>query len=100
MTPLERKALGTIPLTYACVESFYDDSHAGSVSQCLKVLCLSHERMRMELEGAEVLREDAEREIAVLKSRVEELEQALRYAARCSTLMMVEDTARGMGVIS
>lgn len=31
--------------------------------------------------------------------RIEELEQALRYAASCSTLEMVRDTARGMGVI-
>ena len=34
-----------------------------------------------------------------LKRRVAELEKALRYAADCSTLGMVKDTARGMGVI-
>lgn len=33
------------------------------------------------------------------ESRVRELEKALRYAAECSTLAMVRDTARGMGVI-
>lgn len=31
--------------------------------------------------------------------RIKELEQALKYAADCSTLEMVKDTARGMGVI-
>jgi hypothetical protein len=31
--------------------------------------------------------------------RILNLERALRYAAECSTLEMVRDTARGMGVI-
>jgi len=55
MTPLQRKALACSPLTRETVESFYDGSHAGTAEQCLKALCASHERLRMELEGAEVL---------------------------------------------
>lgn len=37
--------------------------------------------------------------LVAANNRVRELEHALRYAADCSTLEMVRDVARGMGVI-
>lgn len=40
-----------------------------------------------------------ESELVKARDRVRELEHALRYAAECSTLEMVRDVARGMGVI-
>ncbi len=133
MTPLERKSLGTVPMTKAAVESFYDVLCRSETETAVRVrkLCISHERLRAELEGAEALiEEDSKRNEQPCESngfglcmvhpacamvgtshrelwtkadgmakRIKELEQALRYAARCSTLLMVEDTARGMGVI-
>jgi hypothetical protein len=35
----------------------------------------------------------------IATAKIVALEKALRYAAECSTLEMVRDTARGMGVI-
>ena len=70
MTNLQRAALGRLPLTEATVASFYDGTHAGSAAQCLKALCESHERLRAELEGMEVILADAEREVDRLKARL------------------------------
>lgn len=55
MTKLQRKALTTYPLSKETVESFYDGSHSGTEKQCLRALCESHERLRAEVEGAEIL---------------------------------------------
>ena len=41
----------------------------------------------------------AHQRIDIMTARIEQLEKALRYAADCSTLEMVRDAARGMGVI-
>jgi hypothetical protein len=67
MTDLQRQALATVPLSAATVESFYDGSHSGTEKQCLRALCKSHERLRAELEGAELLlKEDEERRKSAL----------------------------------
>lgn len=55
MTPLQRKALASLALSQATVESFYDGTRSGTAEQCLKALCISHERLRAEVQGAEIL---------------------------------------------
>ena len=67
MTNLEKRALARVPLSYETVESFWDGSRSGTAEQCLKALCESHERLRAELEGSEILRADAEKEVVNLK---------------------------------
>ncbi len=64
MTPLERKALATPPMSKEAVEFFYDVLCRSETETAARVrkLCLSHERLRMELEGAEVLLADAKRQ--------------------------------------
>jgi hypothetical protein len=57
MTDLDRQALATTPLPKGAVAAIFgmtgikDAGHA----HIIKKLCLSHERLRMELEGAEKL---------------------------------------------
>jgi hypothetical protein len=79
MTPLQSRALGRLPLSEATVESFYDGTRSGTAEQCLKALCESHERLRAELEGAEVLYLDVTKDLNAaqadflrLNARVEE----------------------------
>lgn len=55
MTNLQKSALASLPLTAATIESFWDGSRSGTAEQCLRALCISHERLRAELQGAEVL---------------------------------------------
>jgi len=60
VTHLQRRALAITPLSAETVQSFYDGTRSGTAEQCLKSLCESHERLRAELQGAEVLLKDAE----------------------------------------
>ena len=54
MTKLEQAALTTIPLFAAVVEEMYGDCRFDITKrECIKALCESHERLRMELAGAE-----------------------------------------------
>jgi len=69
MTPLEKRAMARTPMTYDTVESFWNGSRSGTAEQCLKALCESHERLRAELEGSEILRADAEKELAAMKAK-------------------------------
>lgn len=56
MNQLQRRALARLPFKVATVEAFYNDVYGGETARrCLKALCESHERLRMELEGAELL---------------------------------------------
>lgn len=64
MTELEKAALGTVALSKETVQSFYDGSHSGTAEQCLKALCRSHERLRAEIEGAEILLKEQQEEAA------------------------------------
>ncbi len=52
---LNRRALANVPLTKETVQSFWDGTRSGTPEQCLLALCISHERLRMELAGAEKL---------------------------------------------
>ena len=54
MTPLTRAALATVPLKPDVVQHLHDCAHSIATSS-VKALCVSHERLRMELEGAEKL---------------------------------------------
>ena len=63
MTKLQRKALAITPLTEDKIEEIYNN-HSGingsisGLSKFVQKLCESHERLRMELQGAEKLLAD------------------------------------------
>ncbi len=68
MTNLTRDALACVPLPEETVRGFYDRSRSCEISERnLKALCASHERLRAELQGAEILIAD----LADEPSRVE-----------------------------
>lgn len=56
---LQSDCLGKVPLTKEAVQAIYsvrDGKHPPAVlATWIKNLCLSHERLRAELEGAEIL---------------------------------------------
>lgn len=70
MNALSRKALGSIPLTEDTVLDFYQGPRAGTAEQCLRALCVSHERLRAELEGLQALLQDVGAEVERLQSRL------------------------------
>ncbi len=53
-----------VVLTEATVTSFWDGSHSGTPEQCLRALCVSHERLRAEAHGLDVFLEEANRKLA------------------------------------
>jgi hypothetical protein len=59
MTPLQRQALASLPMSEQEVERIYTTSNdgegGGSLLRKLAALCVSHERLRMEIEGATLL---------------------------------------------
>lgn len=56
MANLQKDCLGHVSLTKETVQSFYDGTRSkGRDEECLKALCKSHERLRAELEGTEVM---------------------------------------------
>lgn len=84
MHQLHRQAMASVPLSKETVQSFYDGTRFGATEQCLKALCESHERLRAELEGSELLRQDAENDVKKLEAAKERLKSGLlRLAARC-----------------
>lgn len=70
MSKLQQRALGRVALSKETVESFYDGSRSGTAEQCLKALCESHERLRAELEGADLLLDEVDPEILRLQERI------------------------------
>lgn len=68
MTRLRRRALARLPLTETQVIAIYDTATAGAAvgNGNVTALCESHERLRAELQGAEVLIKDAEAKLAEL----------------------------------
>ncbi len=64
MTRLTRNALLRLPLSVETVESFYDGTRSGTAEECLRALCESHERLRAELDGTELMRADLEIKLA------------------------------------
>src|ERR1022692_2925134 len=61
MTPLQRNALATVPLSMEEVEFYYEGARGGIATTCLRALCESHELLRAELQGAELLIRDYQR---------------------------------------
>jgi len=56
MKPLDRNALAQVPMTVEAVERVYADARMPTIGTGqLKRLCESHERLRMEFEGLQVL---------------------------------------------
>ncbi len=53
-------------MTKAAVEELYERLHAGTT----KTLCVSHERLRAELEGMDVLLKDDNALVLLLKGRI------------------------------
>lgn len=50
------------PLTYETVRCFWDGTRSGTAEECLKALCISHERLRAELARAhDTIRQLADR---------------------------------------
>lgn len=85
MTALQRKALASAVLDRAAVEWLHtvsDVAHFanGSAIGAVRSLCVSHERQRMELEGAGVLLDENAAELARLR---EALTWAVRFI-RCN----------------
>lgn len=73
MTDLRRKALAYLPMSPDAVEMMYiAAAHAEHplVKIDIKRMCESHERLRAELEGAEVLIDDGERRFATLTAQL------------------------------
>ena len=64
MTTLHRNALATLPLSVSDVEDIYKKARQIPVQK----ICESHERLRLEMEGSELLLSDAEKEVAALKT--------------------------------
>ncbi len=64
MTPLQREALVCTALTKETVEDIYGGA---SSDFTLRMMCTSHERLRAELEGAEIMLADAEK----MQARIE-----------------------------
>lgn len=69
MTDLDRRALATVALAREKVEDFYANAHDWGEA-AINALCESHERLRMELQGAEALLAEDAAEIARLKARL------------------------------
>ncbi len=72
MTPLEHKALATLPMSKEAVEFFYAVLCKSETETAVRVrkLCISHERLRSELEGMDVLLKDDNAEILKQRERL------------------------------
>lgn len=68
---LQRRAMLTVPLSAETVLSFYDGSRSGTAEECFRALCESHERLRMESEGAQTLLVEEQQRIEQLKENVQ-----------------------------
>lgn len=64
MTKLQERSLGRVPLAIDDVEKYYLGQKQGNLHGHIATLCESHERLRTELQGAEILINDTEQEIA------------------------------------
>jgi len=62
MSRLEIECLKTLPLPVETVKVIFDERHNwdGTTRKIITRLCLSHERLRAELSGAEIIIEELE----------------------------------------
>ena len=79
MTTLQRRALARLPLPEAAVEAMYDRAEPTDLR--LRDLAESHERLRAELAGAEVLLADREAEVKRLRLEIVGHEKAAALGA-------------------
>lgn len=78
MSNLSIECLSKTPISEAAIQVVYDSrdnpAHAREVvSLWLKNVCLSHERLRAELYGAEIVLGDTKREVASVLMMLDEL---------------------------
>ncbi len=65
MTDLQRKALASLPLSAEEVQDHFDEAYTHvhpqfvPAARLVRALCVSHERLRAEVQGAEVLPAEA-----------------------------------------
>lgn len=78
MNQLQRRALAVLPLSEETVLSFYDGSRYGG--HCLHALCESHERLRAELQGAEILMEESNAKLAKVAAMTDTGSEEFRKA--------------------
>jgi len=63
---LQTDCLGKTPVSGQTVQAYYDESHTSPVATLrtrIKLLCLSHERLRMDFEGLEIVHEETTNEV-------------------------------------
>ncbi len=69
MPDLQQRALAITPLSVRVVQNIYSGAYS-SAPQCLIALCESHERLRAELQGAEILLNENAKRIAELERQL------------------------------
>jgi len=92
VTPLQKNALARVPMAEEAVERIYQNDR-GIHTEVLKALCESHERLRAELQGAEVLLADAEKEVARLKAGLTDI---ATHSVCCDARHEAEKTLKGI----
>jgi len=71
MTDLQRRALARLPMTEAEVQYLYDLHRTTHVRD----LCESHERLRAECQGLQVLHDEMRAEVRAVLSQMDDLAQ-------------------------
>lgn len=78
MSRLETECLAKVPITESAIQVIFElrdatSSNRDVLSTWLKNVCLSHERLRAELNGSEILRRDDMNEVASVLMMLDEL---------------------------
>lgn len=79
---LKHMALGRVAMTEKTVEDIYTGRSSGSERQQLRALCESHERLRAELQGAEILLEQSQKALALTDTGSDEFRKA--FPPKCA----------------
>ena len=90
MTDLQRRALARTPLTDVEIAAIYD-RHTGVT----RIVCESHERLRAELQGAEVMIRDGEVLAETLRAANLALAQRLQAASEALGRVAEREEVRG-----
>ena len=75
MTELQRRAQVRLPMSEAEVQVAYTTHYIPETVQVIGQLCESHERLRAELQGLQVLHNEAIAEVRVVLSQLDDLAQ-------------------------
>lgn len=92
MTELQRRALARLPMSEAAVEAAYNRLYRPQDDPVpflagVRALCESHERLRSELQGLQVLYDDASRDADRLSAEVARLRKRLQQIASADWLL-------------